>query len=242
MKKSTVDEIRKRFDKDVERFSNLEIGQTTTIDSLLMLELVTQAAAATNPQARHILDVGCGAGNYSLKLMGSLPDVDITLVDLSKPMLDRATERITAVSNGSVQAYQGDIRELAFPTAQFDIILAAAVLHHLRSADQWREVFSKFHRILKPGGSLWIVDLIEQSTEAVQALMWARYGQYLAEFKDESFRELVFGYIEKEDTPRPLVFQLDLLREVGFEEIEILHKHNLFAAFGAVKSMPQGQT
>jgi tRNA (cmo5U34)-methyltransferase len=236
MEKSSVDEIRERFDNDVERFSNLEIGQTTTIDSPLMLELVTQAAAATNPQTSHILDVGCGAGNYSLKLMQSLPDVAVTLVDLSRPMLDRAAERIAAVSKGSIQAYQGDIRELEFQKGKFDIILASAVLHHLRGEDEWQAVFSKFHRILKPGGSLWIVDLIEQSTQAVQALMWARYGQYLVEFKGEAFRELVFGYIEKEDTPRPLVFQLDLLREVGFQEIEILHKNNLFAAFGAVKS------
>jgi tRNA (cmo5U34)-methyltransferase len=235
MRKSTVDEIRERFDNDVERFSNLESGQTTTIDSPLMMELVTQAAAATNPNAVHIMDVGCGAGNYTLKLLQALPDVDVTLVDLSQPMLTRATERISGISDGSIRALQGDIRDLELPPAQFDIILAAAVLHHLRGDNDWQRVFPKFHRILKPGGSLWIVDLVKQSTEAVQALMWARYGAYLTEFKDEAFRELVFGYIEKEDTPRPLIYQLDLLRETGFEKIEVLHKNNLFAAFGGIK-------
>jgi tRNA (cmo5U34)-methyltransferase len=235
MKKSSVDEIRQRFDNDVERFSNLEVGQTTTIDSPLMLELVTQTAAATNPQATQILDIGCGAGNYSLKLLQSLPDVDVTLVDLSQPMLDRAAERISAVSKGAIHTFQGDIRDLEFSTAQFDVILAAAVLHHLRNEDEWQAVFTKFHRIIKPSGSFWIVDLIEQSTAAVQALMWARYGDYLTEFRDEDFRDLVFSDIEKEDTPRPLIFQLDLLRKVGFEQIEILHKNTLFAAFGAIK-------
>jgi tRNA (cmo5U34)-methyltransferase len=236
MEKSSVDEIRERFDNDVERFSNLEAGQTTTVDSPLMMELVTQAAAISNPQASHILDVGCGGGNYSLKLMQSLPDLDVTLVDLSKAMLRRASERIGAVSKGEIRALQGDIRDLEFPTGQFDVILAAAVLHHLRGVDEWQEVFTKFHRILKPGGSVWIVDLIEQSTPAVQALMWECYGEYLTEFKGEAFREVVFGYIEKEDTPRPLIFQLDLLREVGFVDIELLHKNNLFAAFGGIKS------
>jgi tRNA (cmo5U34)-methyltransferase len=235
MEKSTSEEIRKRFDNDVERFSNLEIGQTTTIDSPLMMELVTQAAAANNQLASKLLDVGCGAGNYTLKLLESLPDMDVTLVDLSKPMLTRATERIELVSNAEIQPIQGDIRDLTFPTEHFDVILAAAVLHHLRQTDEWREVFTKFHRILKSGGSVWIVDLIEQSTEVVQALMWNRYGEYLTEIKDDAYRELVFGYIDKEDTPRPLIFQLDLLREVGFDQVEILHKNNLFAAFGAIK-------
>ena len=235
MPKSTVAEIRERFDHEVERFSNLEIGQTTTIDSPLMLELVTLAAAANNPHATHILDVGCGAGNYTLKLLQVLPDVEVSLVDLSQPMLARAAQRISAASKGAIHTFQGDIRELEFPPAQFDVILAAAVLHHLRGEAEWRAVFAKFERMLKPGGALWIVDLIEQSTAAIQALMWARYGAYLANFKDEAFRELVFGYIEKEDTPRPLLYQLDLLREVGFAQIEILHKNNLFAAFGGIK-------
>ena len=236
MQKSTVDEIRKRFDKDVERFSNLEIGQTTTVDSPLMLELVTQSAAASNPQARHILDIGCGAGNYSLKLLQSLPDLDITLVDLSEPMLVRARQRVAALSKGETYTLQGDIRDLVFPDSQFDVILAAAVLHHLRGDQEWQGVFNKFHRILKPGGSLWIVDLIEQSTQAVQSLMWARYSSYLTGFKGEAFRDLVFDYIEKEDSPRPLIYQLDLLQEVGFKHIELLHKNNLFAAFRAIKN------
>jgi len=45
----------------------------------------------------------------------------------------------------------------------------------------------------------------------------------------------VFAYVEQEDSPRPLLFQLDLLRDVGFREIEVLHKNSCFAAFGAIK-------
>ena len=47
--KSTVDEIRQRFDADVERFSNLETGQSATMDSPLAMELIAQVAAATTP-------------------------------------------------------------------------------------------------------------------------------------------------------------------------------------------------
>jgi len=41
--KSTVKDIRKRFDADVERFSNLETGQSATIDVVLAMDLVTRA-------------------------------------------------------------------------------------------------------------------------------------------------------------------------------------------------------
>src|SRR6202166_826124 len=100
--KSTVDEIRQRFDADVERFSNLETGQSATVDAPLAMALIAQAAAATTPHARHILDVGCGAGNYTLKLSEHLPNLDVTLIDLSKPMLERATERVRQATAGRI--------------------------------------------------------------------------------------------------------------------------------------------
>ena len=94
--KSTVEEIRQRFDADVERFSNLETGQSATVDAPLAMALVAEAAACTTPQARQVLDVGCGAGNYTLKLLQHLPNLDVTLIDLSGPMLARASERVSA--------------------------------------------------------------------------------------------------------------------------------------------------
>ena len=60
-----------------------------------------------------------------------------------------------------------------------------------------------------------------------------RYGKYLAQLKDEAYRDQVFAYIEREDTPRSLMFQLELLRAVGFSKVEVLHKNSCFAAFGA---------
>ena len=234
--KSTVDEIRQRFDADVERFSNLETGQSATVDAPLAMALIAQAAAATTTHARHVLDIGCGAGNYTLKLLEHFPDLDVTLIDLSQPMLERATERIKQATIGRITTTQGDIREIELADEKFDIVLAAAVLHHLRADWEWRDVFTAIHRSLRPGGSIWVFDLVESSIPAVQQLMRKQYGDYLTQLKDETYRDQVFAYVEKEDTPRPLLFQLDLLRQVGFSQVEILHKNICFAAFGAIKS------
>ena len=51
MKKSTIEEIRTRFDKDVERFSNLDSGQLSTIDAKISLELITESAKRIVPHA-----------------------------------------------------------------------------------------------------------------------------------------------------------------------------------------------
>ena len=62
-KKATNQEIRERFDKETERFSNLETGQQTTVDAPLTMELCTEAAKYASAHAKELLDIGCGAGN-----------------------------------------------------------------------------------------------------------------------------------------------------------------------------------
>ena len=233
--KSTVEQIRQRFDNDVDRFSNLETGQSATIDAPLVLDLITSSAAATNPHATRSLDIGCGAGNYTLKLLQHLPDLEVTLLDLSAPMLERAVTRIGAITSQPITTLQGDIRDIEFEAESFNIIMAAAVFHHLRGDDEWRDVFAKCYAALKPGGSIWISDLIEHDSPAIQTLMWQRYGAYLTQLKGEAYRDTVYSYIEQEDTPRQLMYQLHVLKEVGFKTVEVLHKNSVFAAFGAIR-------
>ncbi|GAB5520974.1 MAG: hypothetical protein RhofKO_32250 [Rhodothermales bacterium] len=235
MQKSTVDEIRARFDADVERFANLDTGQSSAPDAPLMLEVVTEAAAVTTPDAIRLLDIGCGAGNYTLKVLQRLPGLEVTLVDLSQPMLDRATSRIEAAGGTVLQTHAADIRDLTWNDGAFDIILAAMVLHHLRSPEEWAAVLAQCYRALKPGGALWIVDFFLQATPAVDALMWTRYGDYLTAFKGKAYRDYVFAYIEKEDSPAPLMEVVDALRDAEFSTVELLHKNGLFAALGAIR-------
>lgn len=238
--KSTVAEIRQRFDKDVERFSNLETGQAATMDAPLCMELVTHAAAVSTPAARDLLDIGCGAGNYALKMLEKIAHLNVTLVDLSGPMLERAVSRVSPATTGTVTPLQGDMRELHFGQHRFDIALSAAAFHHLRTDTEWDAMFAKVFHALRPGGSFWMFDFVAQTSEGIQAMMWQRYGEYLVALKGggtegEKYRETVFAYVEKEDTPRPVTSQLDAMKNAGFTQLDILHKNSLFAAFGGLK-------
>ena len=111
-------------------------------------------------------------------------------------------------------------------------------MHHLRDDEDWKTAFEKLYLLTAPGGSVWITDLVSHETESVHALMWERYGEYLLSFGGEEYRDKVFEYIDKEDSPRPVTYQLELLRKVGFSHVDVLHKNSCFAAFGAVKAMP----
>ncbi|MBX3256211.1 MAG: class I SAM-dependent methyltransferase [Chitinophagaceae bacterium] len=233
--KSTIEEIRTRFDNDVERFSNLDTGQVSTIDATISLELITEAAKRIEPAATHLLDVGCGAGNYTLKMLQKLPGLNCTLVDLSRPMLDKAFERVSQQTNGIVKTVQGDIREVFLPENHFDIILAGAVLHHLRDDEDWEITFRKLYSLLKPGGCLMISDLVIQETTAISEYTWERYGDYLESISGKDYRRKVLEYVDKEDSPRSVTYQMELMKKVGFRSTDILHKNMCFAAFGGIK-------
>ncbi len=234
--KSSLEEIKKRFDNDVARFSNLETGQSATIDAPLAMELIAQAAVKSTTSIRRVLDIGCGAGNNTLKLLQYASPFDCDLIDLSLSMLEKAWERISSVNSGKIKTFQGDFRKISLPDQGYDVILAAAVLHHLRDNQDWEKAFNKLYSLTAPGGSIWITDLVSHESEAVHSLMWERYGEYLCSIGGVDYKAKVFEYIDKEDTPRPVTYQLDLLRKVGFIHTDLLHKNSCFAAFGAVKA------
>ena len=232
---ATTEEIKARFDHDVERFSNLDTGQLTTIDAPLTMELCTEATKYINPQAKELLDIGCGAGNYTLKMLSKISNLNCTLNDLSLPMVEKARERVSTQTSGDITIIQADMRSLELPDNHFDIILAAAVFHHLREDADWELVFGKMYAALKPGGSIWISDLVTHDSPAIAKLFQDKYGAYLETLGGTEYREKVFDYIAYEDTPRSVNYQLGLLQKVGFKNLEILHKNSCFAAFGGVK-------
>jgi tRNA (cmo5U34)-methyltransferase len=233
--KSTLEEIRERFDHDVERFSKLETGQQATIDAPLVLELVAKACASHLRPGSTVLDLGCGAGNFTLRVLQEVEGLYCHLADLSRPMLARAEERVRSFRTASVTTHQSDLRSLHFADNSVDAILAGAVLHHLRDDDDWKSAFAQFARWLKPGGRLYVADLCTFDLPDVQEIMWQRYGDYLCAMGGEACREKVFAYIDKEDSPRSLPFQLELLKVVGFSHYDVIHRNSVFACYVACK-------
>jgi tRNA (cmo5U34)-methyltransferase len=251
--KSTVAEIRERFDADVERFSDLDTGQVAAKGSAEHMALVAEAAVATTPALRGeryaVCDIGCGAGNYTLRLLreiaaagGEVSGASVTLIDLSRPMLERATRRLAdaGVKADRITPIRGDVRDVDLGVARYDTILAAQCLHHLRGDAEWEAVFAAMGGAVAAGGSCWISDSIDHATAGVRSLMRRRWAAYLESIDGPAYRERVMAYVDREDTPRPLVEQVDLLRRAGFERVEVLAVDTRFGVFGGVRNGGEG--
>lgn len=233
--KRTAAEIGAYFDGEVERFSDLARGQASIKDARLMMDLFAETAPVLVPRARSILDIGCGAGNQTLNLLRVFPDADCTLLDISPAMLGRAEERVGFVASGRVTLVDGDIRNVPLPEGAFDIAVAAAVLHHLRSDAEWTSVFTRIHSLLKEGGVLLVSDLIRHENPAVEAVFKVRHEAFLREALGDAEAERILCSIAASDTPSPLEYQLDRLKKLGFREVSLLHKNLVFGAYYALK-------
>src|SRR4029079_14310487 len=119
-------------------------------------------------------------------------------------MIERALERVRPHTTGALIAHQTDVRALDAGEERFDIVIAAAVLHHLRTDAEWEAVFTKIYRALRHGGAFWVADLVAHTQLPVQELMDKRYAEYLDALGGEAYRDEVLRYIEAEDTPKPL--------------------------------------
>jgi len=80
-----------------------------------------------------------------------------------------------------------------------------------------------------------ISDMVHHKHEAVHNAMWERYGEHLESIGGSEYRDKVFEYIDKEDSPRSLSYQMELMKRVGFKTVDVLHKNSCFAAFLGIK-------
>ena len=233
--KKTVAEIGSYFDGEVERFSDLARGQLSIKDARLMMDLLAETAPVLFPSARNILDIGCGAGNQTLNLLRVFPAASCTLLDISPAMLKRAGERVGPVAAGGVTLVEGDFRTAELPLEKFDIIVASAVLHHLRDDADWTRGFSRIYSLLNEDGILLVSDLIRHEDPAVEAVFKVRQENFLREALGNAEAERIMQSIALSDTPASLEYQFSLLRRIGFRQVCLLHKNLVYGAYYARK-------
>lgn len=113
------------------------------------------AIAAAERIGGRILEVGIGTG---LSLPYYSPDVRISGVDISEPMLRKAQQRVTELGLNNVEALAVmDAEHLDFPDASFDVVVAQYVVTTVPNPEA---TLDEFARVLKPGGEIVLVSRV----------------------------------------------------------------------------------
>ncbi|NHN47684.1 methyltransferase domain-containing protein [Halostella sp. JP-L12] len=98
-------------------------------------------------EGKRVLDAGCGLGRYAEWLIEK--GADVLAVDQNAEMLEQARRRI----GDETEVRRADITDpLEFAgDGEFDGVVCSLSLHYV---EDWRQPFTEFARILRPGGFL----------------------------------------------------------------------------------------
>lgn len=98
-----------------------------------------------------ILDVGCGTGEFAMKLKGYKKDAGVHGLDISPDMINTAKTKF----KDEIDFRIGDVENMPYEDSYFDYLTCSHSFHHYpHKKKAVREMF----RILKSGGKIMIID------------------------------------------------------------------------------------
>jgi len=111
-----------------------------------------------------ILEVGVGTG-LSLPLYPA--SCQVTGIDISEPMLDRARARLEDLGRTDVDLRAMDARDLKFQDGSFDSVFAPYVISVVPDPER---VMAEMVRVCRPGGRVVVVNHFQSTSRALGAV------------------------------------------------------------------------
>ncbi|WP_330264498.1 class I SAM-dependent methyltransferase [Streptomyces griseorubiginosus] len=204
----------------------------------VMLDMVE---ALVGPEPR-ILDLACGTGSITARLLARFPDATSTGVDLDPALLTIA--RGTFEGDGRVTLVEADLTDPRWPSRlpqeSYDAVLTATALHWLRR-EPLAELYGRIAQLVRPGGVFLNADhMSDDSTPRINAaerahrhavmerdrhagaLDWADWWRLAAADPvlagPTARRFEIYGEHAEGETPSAQ-WHARVLREAGFDEV-----------------------
>ena len=175
-------------------------------------------AVAARETVRHrpslVLDLGAGTGALSEAVLLASRTARVELIDVDGEMLLQARSRLQAFRSRVL------VREQSFfdPLPECDGIVAALALHHVRSLRRKRELYSKIHEALKPGGVFVNADAAVSSNPEQRKVTLGAWVRHMASRGiEEHDAYLHLESWAEEDTYFPLEDELSAVADAGFK-------------------------
>ncbi|MHC5065274.1 MAG: class I SAM-dependent methyltransferase [Planctomycetota bacterium] len=174
---------------------------------------------------QRILELGCGTGNFTLRLVARYPEARITSVDAAAEMLELTRRRVAETGKGAgFETLMTNFEEIDLPHSGFDLVASCISLHHVRDK---AALFESLHQLLAPGGYFIFADQMAAGSERASDLNWQRWLAFCREEPACSEEEIdqLLAHSEAHDHYAPIYEQMRQLESAGFTEIDCVWRN-----------------
>ena len=113
-----------------------------------------------------ILDVACGTGDVGIEIIKK-HSVSVTGIDLSPKMVELAQGKARRKKLDNITFIEGDAENLPLKDNSVDCL---TISYGFRNISKYETALSEFHRVLKPGGRLGILEFSKPKSKIIASI------------------------------------------------------------------------
>ncbi len=166
---------------------------------------------------KHILDVATGTADFAIEALKLNPS-KVTGIDLSESMLAEGRKKLIQKNiQNKIELLQGDCENLPFTENTFDAITAG---FGVRNFENLEKGLSNMHRVLKPGGTIAILEFSKPSIFPVKQL-FNFYFTVICPFLGRMFSKdtSAYSYLHESVNAFPSGKEFtDIMQKTGFKD------------------------
>ena len=166
-------QVRRMFNNIAPYYDKICHILSFNIDRLWRKQLVK---LITEIKPTHIVDIATGAGDVAISLAKKIPTSQIVGIDLSEEMLKVAQQKIERLGvKSNIRLLCEDAENLSLPSNSFDV---ATISFGIRNFENTDKGLSEFYRILREGGSLFVMEFSTPKHKVFNVL-YHFYSKYI---------------------------------------------------------------
>ncbi len=198
-------------------------------------KLLLEAIQRHMPVKGHVLDLGAGTGRLTKLILEQFPSASVIVADYSTTMRHFAAAAL-ADYDDRVTVVDLDMFASLWPDSicGFDVVVSGFAIHHGKSTEAYRLVYRRINEVLNDGGLFINLDHVageDRRSSISNAQSWRDFLDLDGGIDSDKF--ILSSYAE--DRPIPISTHRQLLRETGFEQIEVLWEDMIFALYMGIK-------
>ena len=181
--------------------------------------------SVANVQNPMILDVACGTADSTIQIAKIIKNAEVLGLDISEKMLDIGEEKVIKLGlNDRIKLFNSCAENIDFLDNKFDAVFVA---FGVRNFSDRMKGLSEILRVLKPQGSLFVLELSEPHNVIVR-WFYNLYFKNILPFigKKVSGNGAAYRYLQQtvEKFPMPKEF-VKMLQDIGYQDV----KHKAFS-------------